>query len=110
MPTRPRTAVFALALLAGPFACDPRAPGSFPPSDPELAAQNEAAGDPYRGRFPFEEAVAGLPESGQLVATIVTEEGEVPCRLMPDIAPLAVANFIGLARGLRPFLDPASET
>ena len=110
MSTRSRTAPFALALLVGALGCDPGAPGSFPPSDPELAAQNQASGDPYGGRFPFEEAVAGLPESGQLVATIVTDEGEVPCRLMPDIAPLAVANFVGLARGLRPFLDPASET
>lgn len=87
-------------------ACDSSAPGSFPPEDPELAAQNEAAGDPYRGRFPMEEAVADLPEAGTLRATIVTELGEIHCQLYADVAPLAVANFVGLARGLRPFLDP----
>jgi peptidyl-prolyl cis-trans isomerase A (cyclophilin A) len=88
------------------IACDSSAPGSFPPEDPELAARNEAAGDPWRGRFPFEEAVAGLPETGTLRATIVSEVGEIHCQLYVDIAPLAVANFVGLARGVRPFLDP----
>lgn len=93
---------FALAFA---LACDPGAPGSFPPEDPALAASNESAGDPYRGRFPFAEAVAGLPQTGQLRATLVTDEGEVHCELHADTAPLAVANFVGLARGLRPFLD-----
>jgi peptidyl-prolyl cis-trans isomerase A (cyclophilin A) len=88
------------------IACDSSAPGSFPPEDPELAARNEAAGDPWRGRFPLEEAVAGLPETGTLHATIVTEVGEIHCQLYTDVAPLAVANFVGLARGVRPFLDP----
>jgi peptidyl-prolyl cis-trans isomerase A (cyclophilin A) len=100
----PLVLVLALAL-----ACDPGAPGSFPPEDPALAAANEAAGDPHRGRFPFAEAVAGLPETGQLHATIVTDEGTIHCRLDPGTAPLAVAHFVGLARGLRPFLDPATE-
>jgi peptidyl-prolyl cis-trans isomerase A (cyclophilin A) len=100
----PRGLITLMCLLT---ACDSSsAPGSFPPEDPELAARNEAAGDPWRGRFPFEDAVAGLPEAGTLQATIVTEVGEIHCQLYADIAPLAVANFVGLARGLRPFLDP----
>ena len=108
------------ALLAGLvwlIACDPASPGSFPPEDPTLASENAAAGDPYRGRFPFAEAVAGLAEtgsetgrSGRLTATIQTDEGAVHCQLYADVAPLAVANFIGLARGLRPFLDPTTAT
>ncbi len=100
-----RVALLGPLLIA--FACDGAAPGSFPPEDPTLAATNQAAGDPHRGRFPFEAAVAGLPESGQLRATIVTDTGEVHCELLADVAPLAVANFVGLARGLRPFLDPS---
>ncbi|MFV8753455.1 peptidylprolyl isomerase [Nannocystaceae bacterium ST9] len=99
-----RHVAIALALLAT-SACDGAAPGSFPPEDPGLAARNEAAGDPHRGRFPFAAAVAGLPETGTLRATIVTDEGEIHCELLADVAPLAVANFVGLARGLRPFLD-----
>lgn len=88
------------------IACDHAAPGSFPPELPDLVAHNQAAGDPHRGRFPFEEAVAELPGTGQLRATIVTDEGEIHCRLLADVAPLGVANFVGLARGRRPFLDP----
>jgi peptidyl-prolyl cis-trans isomerase A (cyclophilin A) len=99
-----RRLAVSLALLAI-VACDTGAPGSFPPEDPTLAAQNAAAGDPHRGRFPFEAAVAGLPETGTLRATIVTDEGEIHCELLADVAPLSVANFVGLARGLRPFLD-----
>ena len=102
---RPR-ALGLVGLLV--LACDPGGPGSFPPEDPTLAAENERAGDPHRGRFPFAEAVAGLPETGQLRATIVTEEGSIRCRLFADVVPLSVANFIGLARGVRPFLDPTT--
>jgi peptidyl-prolyl cis-trans isomerase A (cyclophilin A) len=92
------------------FACDPGAPGSFPPEDPTLAGENELAGDPHRGRFPFAAAAAGLPDSGQFLAAITTDEGVIHCSLHADVAPLAVANFIGLARGVRPFLDPTSNT
>ncbi len=98
--------------LAAPLlvlACAPGAPGSFPPEDPALAAENELAGDPERGRFPFAAAVAGLPETGTLHATIVSDAGEVHCELLADVAPLAVANFVGLARGLRPFRDSTGE-
>ncbi|EDM79846.1 peptidylprolyl cis-trans isomerase, cyclophilin-type [Plesiocystis pacifica SIR-1] len=97
--------VGALA-LAGALACDVGAPGTFPPEDPQLAEANASTGDPHRGRFPFELAVAGLPESGQLRATITTDSGAIRCRLFADVSPLAVANFVGLARGERPFYDP----
>lgn len=77
----------------------------FPEPDPDLAAANLALGDPHKGRFPLAEALAGLPEAGSLVADLVTSEGTVRCRLMPEHAPLTVASFVGLARGLRPFRD-----
>lgn len=104
MPRRPATVLLTGLLLA----CDSGAPGSFPPEDPALAAENQAAGDPHGGRFPFVDAVAGLPEAGQLHAAIVTDEGVIHCQLHADVAPLSVANFVGLARGLRPFYDSAS--
>jgi peptidyl-prolyl cis-trans isomerase A (cyclophilin A) len=89
------------------LACGPeRASGqaaAFPGDIDELTAANEALGDPHRGRFPFEDAVAGLPEHGVLRARIHTDEGIIDCRLEPDNAPIAVANFVGLARGRRPF-------
>jgi len=78
-------------------------PRPFPPPVPAVVAQNQAAGDPYSGRFPMDEALAGLPADGPLHALLVTDAGEIHCRLDASSAPMAVANFIGLARGLRPF-------
>jgi peptidyl-prolyl cis-trans isomerase A (cyclophilin A) len=45
---------------------------------------------------------------GRPLALIHTDAGDLRCTLAFDTAPLAVANFIGLARGLRPFRDPVS--
>jgi len=78
-------------------------PPTLPPPDADLVAANEALGDPYAGRFPLEEALAGLPEGTSVTAELHTTEGVIPCRLMLEHAPLAVANFVGLSRGLRPF-------
>ncbi|MCA9711058.1 MAG: peptidylprolyl isomerase, partial [Myxococcales bacterium] len=77
----------------------------LPPPVPDLVAANEALGDPYAGRFPLEEALAGLPAEGPLHARLVTDEGAIECVLDPRHAPLTVANFVGLARGLRPFRE-----
>jgi peptidyl-prolyl cis-trans isomerase A (cyclophilin A) len=96
-----------LLLVALAISCAaPLAPGeasALPPSDADLVAANEALGDPYAGRFPYAEAVAGLAAAGTLRAKLVTDLGDVDCVLEPDHAPLTVANFVGLARGLRPF-------
>jgi peptidyl-prolyl cis-trans isomerase A (cyclophilin A) len=102
----PRLRASHLAPLAL-VACAPATVGTFPAADPELHARNESSGDPYAGRFSYEEAVAGLGE-GRPMATLKTDAGEVHCELAFDTAPLAVSNFIGLARGLRPFQDAAS--
>lgn len=103
-----RRAALLLSLLAG---CAPALPAGeaagFPTSDRDLQAANEALGDPYGGRFPFAEAIDGLPSSGVLRATLHTDEGPVPCVLQPERTPLAVANFVGLARGRRPFRNEA---
>jgi len=52
------------------------------------------------------DATKGLAGSGPLVATIDTDLGKLDCKLYDDKAPLTVANFIGLARGIRPWKDP----
>jgi peptidyl-prolyl cis-trans isomerase A (cyclophilin A) len=39
-------------------------------------------------------------------AVIHTTIGDMKCELFPDKAPKAVANFIGLARGTKPWQDP----
>jgi len=49
---------------------------------------------------------ADLAGDGPLTATIATSKGTFHCELAPDKAPITVANFVGLARGLHPWLDP----
>lgn len=87
------------------WACVPVGPPTFPPPEPAIQARNRAAGDPYGGRFPLEEALRGLPEGKELVATLVTDAGDIECVLNLQGTPLTVANFVGLARGLRPFQE-----
>ncbi|MBV9180822.1 MAG: peptidylprolyl isomerase [Acidobacteria bacterium] len=41
-------------------------------------------------------------------AIIDTTAGKMTCTLFPDKAPIGVANFIGLARGTRQWINPAS--
>jgi peptidyl-prolyl cis-trans isomerase A (cyclophilin A) len=70
-----------------------------------------AGTDPTGGVFGLESALAGLPEgAGPLRAIITTELGEITCTLEPTAAPNGVANFVGLARGTRPWRDPATNT
>jgi peptidyl-prolyl cis-trans isomerase A (cyclophilin A) len=61
--------------------------------------------DPAKGHFTLEDATKGLPGSGPLVAKIETSQGTLTCELYDKQAPVTVANFVGLARGLRPFKD-----
>jgi peptidyl-prolyl cis-trans isomerase A (cyclophilin A) len=86
-------------------ACASTPPGALPPPIEDLVAANEALGDPYRGRFALHDALEGLPAGDRLLAHLETDEGNVVCRLDPGHAPLTVASFVGLARGLRPFRD-----
>ncbi len=62
--------------------------------------------DPLGGKFTLEEALEGLPGEGQPVATITTSMGKITCDLYADKAPNTVANFVGLARGLREWWNP----
>ncbi len=67
---------------------------------------------PPDGSAPFtlSQATQGMAGSGTLRASIEVEQngkslGTLRCELFADKAPLAVANFVGLSRGLRPFRD-----
>ena len=59
--------------------------------------------DPAKGKFTLKDAVKGLPSGKTLLATIETDLGSLECKLFDDKAPITVANFIGLARGTRPW-------
>jgi peptidyl-prolyl cis-trans isomerase A (cyclophilin A) len=62
--------------------------------------------DPLQGKFSLTDATQGLEGDGKLIATIKTAAGKLSCALYEDRAPITVANFVGLARGLRPFRNP----
>ncbi|HET9959405.1 MAG TPA: peptidylprolyl isomerase [Polyangiaceae bacterium] len=68
-----------------------------------------SADDPVHGQFSLEDALKGLTGKGRLVAEIRTDLGKLECELYEDKAPITVANFVGLARGLRPFKNPKGE-
>ncbi|HWM86559.1 MAG TPA: peptidylprolyl isomerase [Kofleriaceae bacterium] len=51
---------------------------------------------------------ADLTGDGPLMAAIETSKGTINCELFDKGAPVTVANFIGLARGMHPFTDPKS--
>jgi cyclophilin family peptidyl-prolyl cis-trans isomerase len=55
------------------------------------------------------EYTADLPGQGPLMATIETTLGAFHCELYADKVPMTVANFVGLARGLKPWRDPKTR-
>lgn len=99
---------------ATPAAGDRRyPPGTLPPAGmtpEEIKAFAVAVGDPTGGEFTLAQAFEGDPAladkaGGRLVAAFDTTMGAFECVLYEDEAPLTVANFVGLARGLRPTWD-----
>jgi peptidyl-prolyl cis-trans isomerase A (cyclophilin A) len=79
---------------------DPGAPaGTVDPS-----AKSDPTGGPMS--FTMAKAMAGFPvtaSDGKLVAAIATEKSTILCELDEAHAPISVANFVGLARGTRPY-------
>jgi peptidyl-prolyl cis-trans isomerase A (cyclophilin A) len=66
--------------------------------------------DPIEGDFTLEQAFEGdaaLADeaNGKLTATLTTTKGEFECELFEEQSPITVANFVGLARGTRPWRD-----
>jgi peptidyl-prolyl cis-trans isomerase A (cyclophilin A) len=54
--------------------------------------------------FTMQMALAGFPAGGgKLTAAISTEKSSIKCELLEAAAPISVANFVGLARGTRPY-------
>src|SRR5262249_48835904 len=62
--------------------------------------------DPAGGKFELEEALKGLSSKGTLYTQLETSMGTFTCELYEKQAPKTVANFVGLARGKRPWKDP----
>jgi peptidyl-prolyl cis-trans isomerase A (cyclophilin A) len=81
-----------------------------PPPASQPAAPSAAGPDPLGGKFTLADATKGLAGKGPIMASIDTSMGKVSCRLYDDKAPNTVANFVGLATGKRPWLDPNTNT
>jgi peptidyl-prolyl cis-trans isomerase A (cyclophilin A) len=88
---------------AAPQAAAPRVPAR------PVASVRPSPDDPLGGKFTLDDAVAGLEGSGALAATIETDVGNLECKLYDDKAPITVANFVGLARGIRPWKNPEGQ-
>ena len=83
-----------------PLAGCTKDPGATAPTfDPN------ASNDPIGAQnFTLDVALAGFPAgSGKLTAAITTEYSFILCTLDETAAPISVANFVGLARGTRPY-------
>lgn len=107
----------------GPGKDDAAAPGVDAGPDPLLGCTKDpgapagevdpnAAADPTGGaeKFTLALALAGFPAGGgKLTAAISTEKSTIRCELLEAVAPISVANFVGLARGTRPFKDDGGK-
>lgn len=109
---KPAAKAAAVAPTGRSFKKGERALGGVTAS--EVPFYNKAQGDPVEGDFTMAMACEGAPElcddtKGKLIATFTTTLGSFDCELYDKKAPLSVANFVGLARGVRPFLDTATK-
>jgi peptidyl-prolyl cis-trans isomerase A (cyclophilin A) len=76
------------------------------PIHPHTGTVIPSPDDPLQGRFTLADATRGLPPGKTLIARIETSAGALECTLFDDKAPITVANFVGLARGTRPWKTP----
>jgi peptidyl-prolyl cis-trans isomerase A (cyclophilin A) len=76
------------------------------------AAARADGDDPAKLPFTLADATKGLagPKDGTLTAKIETSMGAFTCELFEKKAPITVANFVGLARGTRPWKNPKTNT
>jgi peptidyl-prolyl cis-trans isomerase A (cyclophilin A) len=80
------------------------------PAEPPPAAEPAKTGDEVRPptAADLETYTSDIKGKGTLRAVFETSQGKINCELFPDKAPMTVANFVGLARGLKPFRNPKS--
>ena len=93
---------------------DPAAPrlAERPPADPPPTNTAPPSGDDVRPPVAADlaEYTKDLKGNGKMVATFETTMGAIHCELYPDQSPMTVANFVGLATGKKPWLNPKTGT
>jgi peptidyl-prolyl cis-trans isomerase A (cyclophilin A) len=98
-----------------PTPAEPAKPAEPPPVEPPKAQETTPApGEAVQGgdevkpptAADLETYTSDIKGKGPLRAVFETTQGRITCELFPDKTPMTVANFVGLARGLKPFRDP----
>ena len=75
-----------------------------------LLAAAQAASTPQSPATPVHKAASPAPAAGTAPAAIIhPTAGDLHCTLFPKIAPIGVANFIGLASGTKDWTSPVSH-
>jgi peptidyl-prolyl cis-trans isomerase A (cyclophilin A) len=97
-------ALACLVVLGGlaTLSADPGSETRLPDQTAQLA-QEEV---PEVGSETAEEILATIPGEGRIHMTMTTSMGVISCELFDDLVPNTVANFVGLATGVKSFIDP----
>jgi peptidyl-prolyl cis-trans isomerase A (cyclophilin A) len=99
-----------LALAALLAACEAK-PADTKPADTKPAVVTPDTADTAKTPPKAEDLARYTADlgSGKLIALIQTSMGPLRCQLYEDKAPLTVANFVGLARGLKAWTHPQTN-
>jgi peptidyl-prolyl cis-trans isomerase A (cyclophilin A) len=119
-----RTYLSALLLLAA-VGCEHKSKSSEPPpaTNPPPQGQTQPAEKTAQPPPPppsqddlrapvaadLAEYTKDIQGNGKLVATFETTMGTIHCELYGDKAPMTVANFVGLATGKKPWMNPKTN-
>jgi peptidyl-prolyl cis-trans isomerase A (cyclophilin A) len=95
------TLLVVVVLVGFGFADSAVQTGSDVDSNPVLS-QNETA-EPTAA-----EILSSVPGEGRIHMTMATSVGTIHCEMYDDLVPNTVSNFVGLANGIKPFVDPAT--
>jgi peptidyl-prolyl cis-trans isomerase A (cyclophilin A) len=86
-------------------ATDDRPPTEAPGSATDLEPDDDETGHEPPEPSALDRYLEDIEGDGPLQVTIDTTRGDIECELFPEQAPITVANFVGLARGLKAFVD-----
>lgn len=105
--------LFSLALVLSPSGCDTAKKDGNKDKQGSAVSIDSNAINASDIKSPQAGDLAGyvkdLSGSGKLMARIKTSMGEFNCELYEKRTPVTIANFVGLARGLKPWKHPRTR-